>query len=572
MTNPAPAPDPARGETLAAAADDSAGEELLEDAPGAAGGEELRVARHAGAVGAATLLSRVLGLAREQVMAGLFGAGLATDAFNVAFRIPNLLRDLFAEGAMSSAFVPTFTGVLEQRGEAEAWALGRQLMSTLLAVLLALCVVGWLTTPWLVRAFAAGFANIPGKLELTVTLTRVMLPFLPAVALAAAAMGMLNARGVFGVPALAPTMLNLGMIVFGVALIPACEAVGRPPILAMAIGVLLGGVLQFACQLPALARLGFRFRLERPSLHPGVRRVAALMVPATVGLAATQLNLLVSTQIASLLQQGSVSWLWYAFRLMQLPIGVFGVALATVSLPALSRAAVGKDLGALKTTLSATLRLVFFLTVPSALWLAVMARPVIALLYQHGRFHGFDTAQTANALVMYCLGLPAFAAVGVLTRTFYALGETRVPVQASFVSVALNLGLNLLFIGPLRSLGLGHLGLALATSVTSIGNALQLAFYLRRRVGPFEGRRMLATITRVAVAAGAVSLACGLALAGLGERWHGRLASEAAVVAAGALFALAAGWVIMKLLRVEELKTAEEVAALLRRRLRPPRR
>ena len=504
-------------------------------------------------------------------MAVIFGAGFATDAFNVAFRIPNLLRDLFAEGAMSSAFVPTFTEVHQKRGEEEAWALGRQLMSTLLVVLTGLCVLGWLTTPWLVRAFAAGFTKVPGKIELTVTLTRVMLPFLPAVALAAAAMGMLNARGRFAVPALAPTMLNLGMIVFGVALIPACVAAGQPPILAMAFGVLLGGLLQFAFQLPALGALGFRMRFERPVAHPGVRRVAALMVPATIGLAATQLNLLVSTQIASLLQQGSVSWLWYAFRIMQLPIGVFGVALATVSLPALSRAAVAKDMPQLKTTLSATLRLVFFLTVPAALWLAVMARPVIALLYQHGRFHGFDTVQTANALVMYCVGLPAFAAVGVLTRTFYALGETRVPVQASFISVGLNLALNLMFIGPLAFLGLGHLGLALAASATSIVNMLQLAFFLRRRVGPMEGRRMLNTIGRVGLAGTLVVLACGLALAALGERWQGRLLGEAAVVGGGFVFALAAGFALMKLLRVEELGTVEELAGLLRARLLRPR-
>jgi putative peptidoglycan lipid II flippase len=305
--------------------------------------------------------------------------------------------------------------------------------------------------------------------------------------------------------------------------------------------------------------------------HPGVRRVAALMVPATIGLAATQLNLLVSTQIASLLQQGSVSWLWYAFRIMQLPIGVFGVALATVSLPALSRAAVAKDMPQLKTTLSATLRLVFFLTVPAALWLAVMARPVIALLYQHGRFHGFDTVQTANALVMYCVGLPAFAAVGVLTRTFYALGETRVPVQASFVSVGLNLALNLMFIGPLAFLGLGHRGLALAASATSIVNMLQLAYFLRRRVGPIEGRRILNTIGRVGLAGTLVVFACGFALAALGERWQGHLLGEAAVVAGGFVFAVVAGFALMKLLRVEELGTVEELAGLMRARLLRPR-
>ncbi|MGH7743007.1 MAG: murein biosynthesis integral membrane protein MurJ, partial [Candidatus Eiseniibacteriota bacterium] len=415
--------------------------------------EELKVARNAGTVGAATMLSRVFGLMREQMMAILFGAGLATDAFNVAFRIPNLLRDLFAEGAMSSAFVPTFTEALHRRGEADAWALGRQLMAVLALVLFALCAIGWWFAPWLVRAFASGFAAVPGKLELTVTLTRIMLPLLPLVALAAVAMGMLNARGQFSIPALAPALMNLGMIVFGIALIPVCKSLGWPPILAMAFGVVIGGLLQFGTQLPPLFRLGFRIGRPWPVRHPGVERVARLMTPATIGLAATQINLLVSTQIASLLPQGSVSWLWYAFRLMQLPIGVFGVALATVSMPALARAAVENDMPALKRTLSATLRLVFLLTLPAALWMAVMSRPIIALLYEHGRFHAGDTAQSAGALIMYCVGLPAFAAVGVMTRTFYALGETRVPVQASFVSVALNLGLNLLFIGPLRGLG-----------------------------------------------------------------------------------------------------------------------
>ncbi len=529
--------------------------------------EERRVARNAGTVGSATLLSRVLGLIREQVMANLFGAGFATDAFNVAFRIPNLLRDLFAEGAMSSAFVPTFTEYHHHRGQAEAWALGRQLMVSLFAVTLAIVVIGWLGADWLVRAFASGFARVPGKLELTVTLTRVMLPFLPMVALAAAAMGMLNARGQFAVPAMAPALMNLGMVVFGVGLIPVCRAFGQPPILAMALGVVIGGALQFAVQLPSLYRLGFRLRFEWPRAHPGVLRVAALMGPATLGLAATQINLLVSTQIASLLQQGSVSWLWYAFRLMQLPIGVFGVALATVSLPALSRAAIEKDMPSLKATVSATLRLVFLLTVPAALWMAVMSQPIIALLYQHGRFHAFDTVQSASALVMYCIGLPAFAAVGVLTRTFYALGETRVPVQASFVSVLLNLVLNLLFIGPLKGLGLGHNGLALAASATAIGNLIQLSLYLRRRVGGFEGRRIARTLLRVAFASVLVCGALFAALVALHGRWHGGIVPEGITVFVAFVFAVVAGYGVMKLLRVEELETVESLAGSLRRRL-----
>jgi len=525
-------------------------------------GEEARVARSAGKVGLATLLSRVLGLVREQVMATLFGAGFATDAFNVAFRIPNLLRDLFAEGAMSSAFVPTFTGIHERRGAAEAWEFGRRLLLMLFLTLLAICAVGYVLTPALVRLFAPGFGTIPGKLDLTVMLTRVMLPFLPAVALAAAAMGMLNARGRFGIPALAPSLLNLGMIVFGVGLIPVCRAAGQPPILAMAIGVVIGGALQFLVQLPSLYRLGFRLRLERPRWHPGVARVASLMAPATVGLAATQVNLLVSTILASMLPQGSVSWLWYAFRLMQLPIGVFGVALATVSLPALSRAAVAADMAALKSTLSATLRLVLLLTVPAALWLAVMSRPVIALLYEHGRFGPGDTSRTAGALIMYCIGLPAFAGVGVLTRAFYALGDTRKPVQASFVSVALNLVLNLLLMGPLA-----HLGLALSTSITAVANFLQLAFYLRRRVGPLEGRRMLATLARVSVASVAALAPCAIALAWLGERWHRGAALEGATVAAGAAVALVLGYVALRTMRVAELGAVEETARAIRGRL-----
>jgi putative peptidoglycan lipid II flippase len=529
--------------------------------------EELKVARNAGTVGAATMLSRVFGLMREQMMAILFGAGFATDAFNVAFRIPNLLRDLFAEGAMSSAFVPTFTEALHRRGEQDAWALGRQLMTVLATVLFALCAIGWWLAPWLVRAFAAGFASVPGKLELTVTLTRIMLPLLPLVAMAAVAMGMLNARGQFSVPALAPALMNLGMIVFGISLIPVCRALGWPPILAMAFGVIIGGLLQFGTQLPPLFRLGFRLARPWPVDHPGVSRVAQLMTPATIGLAATQINLLVSTQIASLLPQGSVSWLWYAFRLMQLPIGVFGVALGTVSMPALARAAVESDMPALKRTLSATLRLVFLLTLPAALWMAVMARPIIALLYEHGRFHAGDTLQSAGALVMYCVGLPAFAAVGVMTRTFYALGETRIPVQASFVSVGLNLGLNLLFIGPLRGLGLAHTGLALATSLTAMVNFLQLSLYLRRRVGRFEGRRIATTVVRVSLASLIAVGGCALGLALLGERWHRGFGPTALVVLGGFAFAMVAGYGLMRLTRVEELETVEQLGGALAARL-----
>jgi putative peptidoglycan lipid II flippase len=284
------------------------------------------------------------------------------------------------------------------------------------------------------------------------------------------------------------------------------------------------------------------------------------MLPATIGLAATQLNLFFSTLIASLLPQGSVSWLWYAFRLMQLPIGVFGVALATVSLPSLARAAVEKDHAALVTTLSATVRLVLLLTIPAAVWLAVTGQPVIALLYEHGRFGPTDTVQTTHALVMYCVGLPAFAAVGVLTRTFYALGDTRTPVRASFIAVAVNLALNLLLMRPLA-----HQGLALATSVTSIANLLQLAWALRARLGGIDGARIRATALRVLIASalGCAPLAIALSFVPVPRGWSAELIAVAALAVGGGLLT----YLLMKLARVEELAVVEDLAASMRRRL-----
>lgn len=516
--------------------------------------EASRMARSAGTVGAATMLSRVLGLVREQVMATFFGAGYATDAFNVAFRIPNLLRDLFAEGAMSAAFVPTFTEYQQKHGSASAWALGRQVLGALTLVLLGVVGIGWVAAPWLVRLFAPGFSEEPGKLELTLQLTRVMLPFLLAVALAAACMGMLNARGRFGVPALAPSLLNLGMIVVGVGLIPVVQRYGQPAILAMAIGVLVGGTAQFLFQLPALYRLGFRLRIGWPKFSPGVRRVGALMLPATIGLAATQVNLLVTTIIASLLEEGSVSWLWYSYRLMQLPIGVFGVALATVSLPALSRAAVANDMEGLKRTFTATLRLVFLLTLPAALWLAVDSRQLVTLLYEHGRFTTFDSGRTAWALAMYCVGLPAFAAVGIATRAFFAMSDTRTPVKVSFAAVVLNLVLNLLLMGPM-----GHAGLALATSVTSIFSLVLLLYLLRRRIGTFDLRSTLGVLARIAVAAVTAVMLCGAGLIAIGDAWHGVLWREAAVVIGSLLLMGIATWIALRILRVEELSALEDI-------------
>jgi putative peptidoglycan lipid II flippase len=299
-----------------------------------------------------------------------------------------------------------------------------------------------------------------------------------------------------------------------------------------------------------------------------VRRVAFLMLPATVGLAATQVNIFVSQAIAASFREGSVSWLQYAFRLMQLPIGLFGVAVGTVSLPALSRAAARGDVPALKATLSESVRLVFLLTVPSALFLAVMARPIIALLFQHGRFHAADTLATGDALVMYCVGLPAFAAVGIFTRAFYAQGDTRTPVRATFVAVAVNLGLNLLFVGPLAGLGLAHRGLALATSATAVLNLVQLAYRLRSKLGGIDGGRILRSLAKLLLASGVTAAGLVAALAALGDVSGRSVVFRAAVVAGGALAALVVGGLLLRLFRVQELAMLGELVRSFRSRFR----
>src|SRR5687767_2263813 len=491
-------------------------------------GGSTRVAAAAGTVSLSTMASRLLGLAREQLMAAFFGAGTQTDAFNVPFRVPHLLRARFAEGALSAAFVPTFTETDHRDGRARAWQLGAQVMNALAIALSLVTVIGWWAAPWLVPLLAPGFDQVPGKLELTVTLARWMLPFLLFVALAAAAMGMLNAMRRFTVPALAPLFLNLGMIVVGVLLIPVFRAAGKPPILAMALGVLAGGFLQFAVQVPTLWAMGFRPTWPPRLTHPGVRRIAFLMLPATVGLAATQLNLFVNTILASMLVEGSVSWLAYAFRLMQLPIGVFGVALATVALPTVARHAVTGDKVGLRDTLAGAVRLVFALTLPATFGLLALAEPIVRLLYQRGRFEAADTDRTAAALAAYCVGLCAYAAVKVLVPAFYALGDTKTPVRASFLSVAVNLAGNLALMGPL-----GHVGLALSTSLTMLFNFGQLSWAMRRKLGRFEGRRLAGTVLRTALASAVMAAALrGLVLATV-PWWRGSFGGAAVVVGGG---------------------------------------
>ena len=453
-------------------------------------------------------MSRVLGLARDQVQSYYFGAGFVTDAFLAAFRIPNLLRDLFAEGALSSAFVPTFTAVKQREGPEAAWRLANRLFTMLLVILGGLTVVIAVAAPWIMRVYAAGFSA--EKLTLAVTMTRILSPFLLAIALAVVAMGVLNTYGRFFVPALAPASLNVAAILAVVILSPALTLWGWHPGLSLAIGAMVGGVLQFATQVPALRGLGFRFRLDWAPADPGLRRIALLMLPATLGQAATQINFLVDTWLASRYGNGPITWLSLSFRLIQLPIGLFGVALGMANLARVSRDAAAGDRNALLANLAGALRAAALLALPATAGLVALREPIIRILFQHGKFDDVSTAATASALLCYALGLYAYAVTKIQVPTFYALGDTRVPVLASTSAVAAKLLANAAFAFALPALGVNpFLGLALSTSLAAWTNFGILGFGLKRRAGSIAGHGVMRTTLVMALISAVMGVASG---------------------------------------------------------------
>jgi len=528
----------------------------------AAGDKPRSAARSAGIVGLAVMSSRILGLVREMVFASLFGAGRSLDAFLVAFRTPNLLRDLFAEGALSTAFVTTFSKKIATEGEESAWSLANK-VATLAAVFLSgVVLLGILFAPIIIKIMAPGFD--PEKLQLTILLARIMYPFILLVSLAALAMGMLNARHVFGMPAMASTFFNLGSILAGVGigwwLDPSW---GSRALVGLAIGTLVGGLLQLVVQFPSLARVGFRFRPDLAWRDPGVRQVLSLMGPAVVAASAVQVNVLINGIFASQLGDGAVSWLQIAFRLMQFPLGVFGVAIATVTLPMVARSAALGNMGEFRTTLARGMRLAFFLTIPSATGLILLANPIISLLYERGRFTAEMTAQTAGALQFYALGLVAYSALKVLTPAFYAIDRRHTPMVIGFLSIGTNALLN--WILTFR-MGLGHRGLALSTGVVAVVNFAVLYGLMWRHLGRLENRALLGFLVRTLLATGALGAVCGWGGAVAFQEWPtlglvGRAVRLFAVIGAAGVAFFGAAF----LLGVQEMR---EVGEVLRRRLR----
>jgi len=474
---------------------------------------ECSLLESAGIVSLAVFASRITGLIRESVLAWLFGASGAFDAYVLAYRIPNLARDLFAEGALSSAFIPEFSRYLTTKSHEEARELSNVTSTLLILIVSAVVVLGIIFTPQFVNLFAPGYHAIPGKWELAVRLARTMFPFLLLLALAAQAQGILNASHRFGVPAVSSAIFNLGSIFFGLTLgYWFGPQLGISVIEGMAIGVVFGGIAQLLFQLPSVWRAGFAWRPRWNPQHEGFRRILTLMGPALIGSASVHLNLLVNTNLAAGIRDaaghvinGPVSWLAYSFRFMQLPIGLFGVAMGSAMLPRIARNAAQGNLGQFRDTLSRALVSTLLLTIPSSVGLAILGDSMIGLIFERGRFTPFDTQQTALALSCYAAGLAGFSALKLLAPAFYALGDSRTPMFVSMASVAVNF---VIATSLVRFVGLGHAGLALSTSAVSWFSGLALLALIRGRIGGVRGRQLFLAVLKISLASAIMAAAC----------------------------------------------------------------
>jgi putative peptidoglycan lipid II flippase len=531
-----------------------------------------RLTHSAGVVSLAIMASRVLGLVREIALTHFFATGLALDAYNAAFRIPNVLRDLFGEGALSKAFVATFTEVDAREGEGAAWRLASRVTNLLAVVAGVATLFGIAFAPQLVALMlpgegfdtplpageAYGFAT---KRDLTIFLTRLMFPFLPLVSLAAVAMGVLNSKGHFGLPALSSAFFNIGSMTVGITGYFLGPRMGFHPVAGMGVGVLFGGLLQWLVQVPQMRAVGYRWSPEFSLSDAGVRQIGRLVGPATIGIAAVQINVLINTIYASY-GSGWLSWISVSFRLMYLPIGIFGVAISTANLPALARAAAANDTRAFHDTLSHALRLMLLLTIPSTVGLAVLSEPIIRLIYEHGAFTPRDTEMASGALLYYALGLCGYSAVKVVTDGFYALKNAVTPLKASVLAIALNIVLSYALI---FYFGWDHRGLALSTSVSVTLNFLLLLALLRRRMGSLDGRAILTAGAKTAAASAAMGVACWATAAGveyaLGTTsLAARLAQVGGAIGVGVL-------VFAALARALRLRELDETVGILASRL-----
>lgn len=463
-----------------------------------------KVIKAAGIVGLGTLFSRIFGLVRLQVIAYVFGCSAATDAFWIGFTLPNFFRLLLAEGALSTAFIPVFSEWLSKKGEDEAKKLANNVLNILILFLLGVVGIGiffaWRYVPYL----AVGFRQISSQMELAIKLTQVMFPFLFFISLAALTMAILNCKGHFATPAFAPLFFSVAVILSALLLS------SRYGIYSLAIGVVIGGGMQLLIQVPPLIKRGFRYRPLLSFNDPGVRKIARLIGPATLGGITLQANIIINRIFASTLAPGSISALLYAMRLIQFPLGLFAIALSTAIFPTLSSLAATNKMSELRETVSLGVRMVLLVLIPSSIGLILVKGPLISLLFEHGAFISENTLMTSQALFYYSLGLLAMGEVMVLTRAFYSLQDVLTPVKVSMLVLILNVGLNFLLISPLK-----HNGLALATSLSMIFNVIVLFFLLRRKLKRLEGKKILFSLVKISFITAIMGMVVYLLLKGI---------------------------------------------------------
>jgi putative peptidoglycan lipid II flippase len=473
------------------------------------GDQKKHIAKAAGLISAATFISRILGYIKDMILAGIFGATGVADTFFVAFRIPNLLRELFAEGSMSSAFVPVLTQYRTRDGREEAKRLVRITFTFVVIVVGLICLAGILFSPAIVTVIAPGFVHSPEKFSLTVLLTRIMFPFLLFISLAAVIMGTLNTSRIFFIPSLAPAMLNVTIIITIFLLVQSMEQ----PIVAVALGVALGGFMQFAFQLPPFFKSGFSLKPDFSFGHSGLKRMSVLIMPATMGMAVAQINIFVSTILASYLAEGSVTYLYYSMRLIQFPIGMFGVAMGMAVLPTLSEHATNRDFDKLRDDFSFALRLLFFITVPAMVGLVALREPIVNILFQRGKFDYIATMGTADALLFYSIGIWAIVGVRVMTASFYSMQDTKTPVKVAVMALTANIVFSLILMKPLQ-----HSGLAFANSLASFLNFFLLFLFLKRKLTNIDTKSISLTFIKSFIASAIMGLIGWILLHG--EMWQ----------------------------------------------------
>ncbi len=448
--------------------------------------ESKQITKSAISVSIITMISRVLGYVRDAVSAALLGVGMVSDAFFVAFRIPNLLRNLLAEGALSSAFVPVFTEYLERKRKEDIWNLAANILTLLSIVLIVITISGIFFAKYIVIIIAPGFSNDPDKLNLTVKLTQFLFPFILFVSIAALFLGILNSLKKFSIPALAPVVLNISMICAGLFLCPALGSTPEKQVWGWVIGALFGALLEIVIQLIPSMKAGFILKFFIDLKEKGLQKIIKLMIPATIGQSVTQINLLINTILASLLVEGSVTYLYYGNRLMQLPFGVFGVAIATVSFTYISQYAARKDYHSLGEIIHSSLKQAFFIVIPASAGLIFLSLPINALLFHYGRFEYADTVNTAKASIMYCIGIFAFSGIKILTQVFYSIDRPATAVKISVFAMILNIIFSVILMFPLK-----YLGLALATSMAGVIHFFILYYFINKYIGNLKTKNLI---------------------------------------------------------------------------------